>query len=263
MERNTAIEKHVSEHIAIMLYIALESSNVPVPEGAQTLENLRKKRTVRQPKKARFVISNDAKQHLSKIYVTYVAEMNGIELADDDTIDSISEKLEDEYTDCISLFILKNCCGKWPEPLRNHHDESNWFNEKTNSMMTQYSARRTIIARTCDIFDGFLKTIATLIAKFIVYGPIPISSKNFLGFMSILELDDIFIEELSGSILPPIRAAAKKTRSVGKAGGNESVENSESDSSADAGKLDGAGNNSGALLDESSIESCLNDDDLL
>lgn len=172
--------------------------------------------------KNRFSVSSEVRQYITMFFVKMVNELSTIEIGDNDTIATLSEKLDAAYApECYTTFMWgvgTQYKTKWGATLKSAGDSTQWFQGKIiEGPLCKYATSSMIIALISTAFDSFLKSVAWLLGTLLWYYPVPISSDLFLGVLKQQSLNQIMLDELASQLRekPPTKPRAKKGASSG------------------------------------------------
>lgn len=213
------IEKVFNDLISKYIYAAFEDikSDWNGPEKMneltyQNYKNLMTRKDMR-PKDAKggerkltsvFSISTEVKQIYTKMFIMLIQEIKNINLTDNDTLDSMLEKLIAENVDCCSEFIFKLSIeykSRFGKCLRDDAaDVNQYFHQRIQGQLPQFRTKTVILALVAKTFDDFLKATAWILAKQIWYYPINISQAYFMGMLASLNIKQIILDELQNSL---------------------------------------------------------------
>lgn len=165
--------------------------------------------------KSRFTVSSEVKQYLTALFAKMIEEIDLIEVTDNDTVGSLTDKLDEANMECYTTFmwgLAARYKEKFGATLKSAGDPTLWFHNQIIGFLPRYATKPIVIALFSSEFDSFLKAIAWLLGKFLWYYEVSVSGELFLGMLAQQSVDQIMLDELNSGLRakPPVKPRSKK-----------------------------------------------------
>lgn len=216
-------EPYFNNHLSRLIYAVFEDIktkwNGPLIYSDLMFQNyknlLLEKKLQAEKLGNRFTVSTEVRQMLTKLFAKMIEELNLIDINEGDDIQTISQKLDNEITECYTTFMWKTASEykcKFGDTLKNDVDKSLWLQNHIVGLLPKYVGKAMIIAIISTEFEAFLKAVAWILGQMIWYYEVSVSSGLFLGTLAQLSMQQIMIDELSSCVRPkpPAKPKAKK-----------------------------------------------------
>jgi len=164
----------------------------------------------------RFTVQTEVHQQVAFLFTQLIAELRNVHFTEHETAVTIREKVADANVECFADFMMglhADHKDQFGAVLKSAGDTTQWFRGKiVGGLPSIYATQQVLMAILSAEFEGFLKALGWLIAKFLWYNKQTVSKDVFMGWLAQQKMSQNFLDmlELHVRARPPKKVGVKK-----------------------------------------------------